>query len=166
MTASNEVKTGLFKTWSSLLIAQIILLAGFMLYACGENASLQTNAPKKMKINSFDGITLIVKDLKAQKRFYQDVLGLELESDYGDAAFFKIGDKKLGLFAKGHHKEGDESLEGASKGISHLEFGVSSETAEQLTKKLKAAGFHAYRDNFKDADGNLFHFNLDGKVNY
>ena len=124
----------------------------------------ETTAP--MKINSFDGITIIVKDIEAQKKFYKDVLGLEVESDYGDAVFFKIGNEKLGLFAKGHHKEGDESLEGAEKGISHFEFGVSSETSEQLSKKLKAAGFHAYRDVFKDADGNLFHFNLDGKVNY
>ena len=63
-------------------------------------------------------------------------------------------------------QEGDASLEGASKGISHFEFGVSSETSELLSEKLKKVGFHAYRDVFKDADGNLFHFNLDGKVNY
>jgi catechol 2,3-dioxygenase-like lactoylglutathione lyase family enzyme len=160
-------KHTLFDGWKFLLIAQTILLAGFILYACGEKSSSQEiKERKEMKINSFDGVTIIVKDFEAQKKFYRDVLGLPVESEYSDAIFFKIGDKKLGLFAKGHHKEGDASLEGASKGISHFEFGVSGETSELLSEKLKKAGFHAYRDVFKDADGNLFHFNLDEKVNY
>ncbi len=152
--------------WRYLLAAQTVLFAGFILYACGDRAASQKNEQNAMKINSFDGVTIIVKDYEAQKKFYKDVLGLEVESEYSDAIFFKIGERKLGLFAKGHHKEGDESLEGASKGISHFEFGVSGETAKQLDEKLKKAGFHAYRDNYKDADGNLFHFNLDAKVNY
>jgi catechol 2,3-dioxygenase-like lactoylglutathione lyase family enzyme len=149
--------------WKFLFAIQTVFFAAFVFYACAEKSASEA---KDMKINSFDGITIIVKDIAAQKKFYQNVLGLELESDYGDAVFFKIGDRKLGLFAKGHHKEGDESLEGAPKGISHLEFGISVEANEQLTKKLTDAGFHAYRDVFKDADGNLFHFNLDKKVNY
>lgn len=152
--------------WKYLLVVQSVLFAGFISYACGEGPASQASEQTVMKINSFDGVTIIVKDYQAQKKFYKDVLGLPVESEYSDAIFFKIGDRKLGLFAKGHHKEGDESLEGASKGISHFEFGVSSETAKELDEKLKKAGFHAYRDNYKDADGNLFHFNLDGKVNY
>lgn len=152
--------------WRYLLAVQTVLFAGFILYACGERSASQVKENASMNISSFDGVTIIVKDYEAQKKFYKDVLGLEVESEYSDAIFFKIGERKLGLFAKGHHKEGDESLEGASKGISHFEFGVSSKTAKQLDEKLKKAGFHAYRDNYKDADGNLFHFNLDGKVDY
>lgn len=152
--------------WKFLFIAQSILFAGFILAACMEKPVIQAEDMENMKINSFDGVTIIVKDLAAQKKFYKDVLGLEIESEYSDAVFFKIGDRKLGLFAKGHHREGDESLEGASKGISHFEFGVSAETAKLMDEKLKNAGFHAYRDNYKDADGNLFHFNIDGVVNY
>lgn len=155
----------MLKTWKYLVIVQTILFAGFVLYACGERSASQTKE-KAMKINSFDGMTIIVKDYQAQKRFYKDVLGLPVESEYSDAIFFKIGDKKFSLFAKGHHKEGDASLEGASKGVSHFEFGVSTETSRLLTEKLTKAGFHAYRDVFKDADGNLFHFNLDGKIAY
>lgn len=161
---ANDIKV--VNTWKYLLVAQTILFAGFILYACGERSASQVKENASMKINSFDGVTIIVKDYEAQKKFYKDTLGLEVESEYSDAIFFKIGERKLGLFAKGHHKEGDESLEGAAKGISHFEFGVSSETAKQLDEKLKKADFHAYRDNYKDADGNLFHFNLDGKVNY
>ena len=117
-------------------------------------------------IKSFDGVILIVKDIEKQKKFYKDVLGLKLESDYGDAVFFKIGDTKLGLFTKEHHKEGTESLEGAKKGISHMEFGISNKDMKKVEKKLKDNGFYAYRDVFKDADGNLFHFNIDDEVKY
>jgi catechol 2,3-dioxygenase-like lactoylglutathione lyase family enzyme len=163
---SETMRKGLLDGWKNLLLAQAVLLAGFILYAAGESFSPTDGGENKMKINSFDGVTIIVKDFEAQKKFYRDVLGLEVESEYPDAIFFKIGDKKLGLFARGHHKEGDESLEGASKGISHFEFGVTGDAARLLSEKLKKQGFHAYRDVFKDADGNLFHFNLDGKVNY
>lgn len=152
--------------WKVLASAQMIVIVALIAHSCGENGPQHVNGQNTMRINSFDGITIIVKDLKAQKDFYKDVLGLEIESEYSDAVFFKIGDRKLGLFAKGHHKEGDESLEGASKGISHFEFGVSAESAKLFDEKLKKAGFHAYRDNYKDADGNLFHFNIDGTVNY
>lgn len=163
MTITAKSKS--YNIWKYLLVVQSVLFAGFILYACAERPSSQASETL-MKIESFDGVTIIVKDYEAQKKFYRDILGLPVESEYSDAIFFKIGEKKLGLFAKGHHKEGDESLEGASKGISHFEFGVSSETAKELDEKLKKAGFHAYRDNYKDADGNLFHFNLDRKVNY
>ena len=34
---------------------------------------------------------------------------------------------------------------------------------EELRRRLTEASFHAYRDNFSDADGSLFHFNLAGR---
>ena len=113
------------------------------------------------KIQGLDAIILIVKDLEKQKDFYQNVLGLELESDYGDAIFFKLGNQKIALFDKDHHPEGTKSLEGAKKGISHMEFKIKEKDLEKIESKLKEAGFHAYKDNFKDADGNLFHFNVE-----
>lgn len=163
---TNTAKSRSYNIWKYLLVVQSVLFAGFISYACGEGPGTRASEQTVMKINSFDGVTIIVKDYEAQKKFYRDLLGLPVESEYSDAIFFKIGDKKLSLFAKGHHKEGDDSLEGATKGISHFEFGVSSETSKLFTEKLTKAGFHAYRDVFKDADGNLFHFNLDGKINY
>ena len=112
-------------------------------------------------IRGIDAVVLIVKDLEAQKRFYLDVLGLPLDADYGDAVFFTCGAQKIALFARGHHAEGDKRLEGAPKGISHLELRVDPASATALDKTLRAAGFHAYRDNYCDADGNLFHFNVE-----
>ncbi len=156
----------IMNVWRTAFLIQAVLFGAYIVATCGYTANGSVEELAMNKINSFDGITIIVKDLAAQKRFYNEVLGLEIESEYSDAVFFKIGDRKLGLFAKGHHKEGDESLEGAAKGISHFEFGISAETAKKFDEKLKKAGFHAYRDNYRDADGNLFHFNLDGTVNY
>lgn len=151
----------------SLLVFQTVVIGGLVLYSCSsEKHSGHVAAETAVGIDSFDGVTIIVKNYQEQKKFYKDVLSLPVESEYSDAIFFKIGNRKLGLFVKGHHKEGDTSLEGASKGISHFEFGVSAATAKRLDEKLKSSGFHAYRDNYKDADGNLFHFNIDGLVRY
>ena len=113
------------------------------------------------EVRGLDAIILIVKDLAKQKEFYEKVLGLELEADYGDAVFFKCGKQKIALFAYSHHKEGTKNLEGAKKGISHLEFRVKKSDLDKIQKRLKDAGFHAYRETFQDADGNLFHFNMD-----
>lgn len=112
-------------------------------------------------IQGLDAIILIVKDLAKQKEFYQNVLGLELEADYGDAVFFKCGKQKIALFSHSHHPEGTKSLEGAKKGISHIEFRIKSKDLENIEKKLRESGFHAYSNNYKDADGNLFHFNVE-----
>lgn len=111
-------------------------------------------------ILGLDAVVLIVDDLQAQRRFYQDVLGLPLAGDYGDAVFFGCGNQKLALFARSHHPEGTKRLDGAAKGISHLEFRIAPGDEDKLRRRLTEAGFHAYRDNFCDADGNLFHFNL------
>src|SRR5262245_54770190 len=110
------------------------------------------------RILGLDAVVLIVKDLQAQTRFYHDVLGLEIVGEYGDAVFFSCGAQKLALFARSHHPQGTARLEGATKGISHLEFGVTSAGEEEFRQRLTAAGYHAYGANFCDADGNLFHF--------
>lgn len=109
-------------------------------------------------IRGLHAVVLIVKDLEEQKRFYRDVMGLEVEGDYGDAVFFRVGEQKIALFAQGHHREGTQRLEGAAKGISHLEFTIDPQDAQAWDRRLKQAGFHAYRSNYEDADGNLFHF--------
>jgi catechol 2,3-dioxygenase-like lactoylglutathione lyase family enzyme len=106
-----------------------------------------------------DAVILIVKDIQAQKQFYRDVLGLNVIGDRGDAVFLECGQQKLGLFSRDHHAEGTARLEGAAKGISHLEFRIKKEELASIQQRLESAGFHAYRDNFSDPDGNLFHFN-------
>lgn len=106
---------------------------------------------------------LVVDDLDAQRAFYRDVLGLTLRSDYGDAVFFEAGPTRLVLFARGHHPEADSRLGGAARGISHLEWAVPAAGYPPLRDRLTEVGHRAYRENFQDADGNLFHFVPDGR---
>ncbi len=104
------------------------------------------------------GVALIVRDFDRQLAFYKDTLGLPLQSSSSDAAFFDCGPQKLALFAPTHHPEGARRLEGAGKGLSHLEYAVVSDGESELRRRLDERGFHAYRDVYQDADQNLFHF--------
>lgn len=112
------------------------------------------------RIQGLDAVILITPNFAAQCRFYAEVLGLEVVSQWDDGAFFRAGEQIIGIFAQGHHAEGDKRLDGADHGLSHLEFRVAQADFERFREHLTAAGHHAYRDNFQDADGNLFHFNL------
>jgi catechol-2,3-dioxygenase len=113
----------------------------------------------KVSPRSLDAIVLIAKNYKKQVSFYRDTLGLEVVAEYGDAIFFSIGKQKLAIFAKTHHPEAVQRLDGARHGISHLEFGIKKQDVDAIFKRLTDAGAAAYDDNFEDADGNLFHFN-------
>lgn len=111
------------------------------------------------EVAGLDAIILIVKDLGAQRRFYHEILGLEIEQDCEDAVFFRIGHQKLALFSKEHHPEATRRLNGADKGLSHLEFRVHKARLKALRERLRTAGSEVASGIFEDADGNLFHFN-------
>ena len=112
------------------------------------------------EIRSLAAIILITRDFAAQAAFYRDVLKLPVTGDYGDALFFRCGSQTLGLFDHSHHPAGTQRLEGAAKGVSHLEFGISADDRAELVSRLTAAGCHVRSENFEDADGNLFHFTI------
>jgi len=111
-------------------------------------------------VRGLDAVVLIARDFNRQVAFYRDVLGLELAWSAHDAAFFRCGDQKLAVFAKSHHPQAVQRLDGARHGLSHLEFAVADEDHAALVARLDAAGVRAYGDNFEDPDGNLFHFNV------
>jgi catechol 2,3-dioxygenase-like lactoylglutathione lyase family enzyme len=113
---------------------------------------------RKAGVSGIHGVILIANDFEGQCRFYRDTLGLEMTAHYSDAAFFKAGNQTLGIFAQTHHPEGTKRLGGADHGISHLEFSIDKSLEQEFIDRLTEAGAHAYKDNFADADGNLFHF--------
>lgn len=110
------------------------------------------------EVRGLHAVVLVVHDLQAQRHFYTEMLGFSVDADYGDAVFLSCGRQKLALFAHGHHPQADERLGGANHGISHFEFAIDQADESGFVERLTRAGFHAYRDSFQDADGNLFHF--------
>lgn len=110
---------------------------------------------------TLDGIVLVTSRLGAQRRFYADVLGLPIRSEYPDAVFFGGDGARLVLFREAHHPEATRRLGGADHGVGHLEFGLSSAAVPGAQRRLADAGHHAYREVFHDADGNLLHFVAD-----
>lgn len=110
-------------------------------------------------VKGLDAVVLIVDRFEETKTFYRDHLGMEVFDEYEDAVFFKCGAQTLALFGRTHHPEGTKRLEGARKGISHLEFRIEKSARKKTELDLRKAGRHAYGDNYEDPDGNLFHFN-------
>lgn len=106
-------------------------------------------------------MVLVVKNIEKEKKFYRDVMGFAVEADYESEVFFNVGNQKFAIFAHGAHTEGDKRLEGAKKGLSHLEFRIDKKDLGKMEETLKKKGFHAYKDVYEDPDGNLFHFNTD-----
>ena len=111
-------------------------------------------------VTGLDAVILIAWDFAAQCAFYENVLGLEVKARHADAVFFQAGTQTLGIFAASHHPEGTRRLLGANHGISHLEFRLPAAGQGAVVRRLDSVGARAYGDNFQDADGNLFHFNV------
>lgn len=112
------------------------------------------------QIRSLDAVILLTSNFNSQLEFYRDTLGLTPSALYSDAAFLKAGGQTLGIFGATHHPEAAQRLGGGTHGLSHLEFGISGSDFAAFQQRLDQAGARAYRDNFQDWDGNLFHFNL------
>lgn len=119
-----------------------------------------SDTPQQPTIQSLDAVVLIANDFRRQCEFYGNTLGLPATNTYEDAAFFSAGNQSLAVFAHSHHPEGTERLKGGSHGLSHIEFGIQRSDRASMIEHLHKLGAHAYGENFQDADGNLFHFNL------
>jgi catechol 2,3-dioxygenase-like lactoylglutathione lyase family enzyme len=58
-----------------------------------------------MKIESIDHLVLTVSDIAATCRFYEDMLGMQVETFSGDRKALKFGSQKLNLHQKGNEFE-------------------------------------------------------------
>jgi hypothetical protein len=117
MKKGRSDKARFIHTWKFLIVLQIILFAGFVLQASSERSASQTSEQKNMKISSFDGVTIIVKDYEAQKKFYRGrswatggvgIFGRDLFQDQRE---------QIQPFRKGHHKDDEGRIPCLPRGV-------------------------------------------------
>ena len=118
---------------------------------------------------------LIVQDVPKAARFYQDVVGLELEHEPGDEwAWFwagKVGDPQRIALHRGTllFEEHSPFPEGHRFGTVHFAFDVAPEDLDASVERVRAAGVEVYGPvefdwmnarsyYFYDLDGNLLEF--------
>ena len=127
-----------------------------------------------MSIKSFSEIVLVVKDIPKSKKFYEDVVGLTVESSNKDWVWFYVGDRngnqRLALHTGELLFEEKSPLpEGKRWGQVHYAFEVGRIDLEKSVAKAKDAGVEVYGPQqfkwmsaksyyFYDPDGNLIEY--------
>ena len=127
-----------------------------------------------MSIKSFSEIVLIVKDIPKSKKFYEDVVGLTIESTDEEWVWFYVGDKQ-GIQRLAIHKgkllfeEKSPLPEGKRWGQIHFAFEVGRNDLEKAVTRVKDDGVEVYGPQqfnwmnatsyyFYDPDGNLIEY--------
>jgi catechol 2,3-dioxygenase-like lactoylglutathione lyase family enzyme len=128
-----------------------------------------------MSSRGLSELVLIVEDVPKASRFYQDVVGLELEHETGDEwAWFwagKRGDPQRIALHRGTllFEEHSPFPEGHRFGTVHFAFDVAPEDLDTSVERVRAAGVEVYGPvefdwmnarsyYFYDLDGNLLEF--------
>jgi catechol 2,3-dioxygenase-like lactoylglutathione lyase family enzyme len=123
----------------------------------------------------FAELVLIVEDVPKASRFYQDVVGLELEHETGDKwAWFwagQPGDPQRIALHRGSllFEEHSPFPEGHRFGTVHFAFDIAPEDLDASVDRVRAAGVEVYGPvefdwmnarsyYFYDLDGNLLEF--------
>jgi catechol 2,3-dioxygenase-like lactoylglutathione lyase family enzyme len=127
-----------------------------------------------MIVKAFSEIVLIVKDIPKSKKFYEDIVGLTLESSSEDWVWFYVGDRngnqRLAIH-KGEllFEEKSPLPEGKRWGQVHYAFEVNGIDLEKAVKIVRDAGVEVYGPQefkwmsatsyyFYDPDGNLIEY--------
>ena len=128
-----------------------------------------------MSSRGLSELVLIVDDVPKASRFYQEVVGLELEHEADDEwAWFwagKVGDPQRIALHKGTllFEEHSPFPEGHRFGTVHFAFDIAPEDLEASVERVRAAGVEVYGPvefdwmnarsyYFYDQDGNLLEF--------
>ena len=127
-----------------------------------------------MNVKGFSEIVLIVKDIPTSKKFYEDVVGLTVESSDKDWVWFYVGDnngnQRLAIHkGKLLFEEKSPLPEGKRWGQIHFAFEVARINLEQAIEKVKRTGVETYGPvdfnwmnaksyYFYDPDGNLIEY--------
>jgi len=127
-----------------------------------------------MHVKSFSEIVLIVKDIPKSKKFYEDVVGLQIEKIDEDWVWFYVGEqerKQRLAIHKGSllFEEKSPLPEGKRWGQVHFAFEVDRNNLVRALEKVKLAGIEIYGPvdfkwmnatsyYFYDPDGNLVEY--------
>ena len=127
-----------------------------------------------MNVKGFSEIVLIVKDIPKSKKFYDDVVGLTIESSDKDWVWFYVGDKngnqRLAIHkGKLLFEEKSPLPEGKRWGQIHYAFEVGRNDLEKAVTRVKDDGVEVYGPQqfnwmnaisyyFYDPDGNLIEY--------
>ena len=102
-----------------------------------------------MDIKGFSEIVLIVKDISKSKKFYEDVVGLNIEKADDEWVWFYVDDKngnqRLAIHkGKLLFEEKSPLPEGKRWGQVHYAFEVDRNSLEQAIEKVKSKGAAIY----------------------
>ncbi|MDJ0994612.1 MAG: VOC family protein [Dinoroseobacter sp.] len=92
-----------------------------------------------MTIRGLNHITLATADLDRSVVFYRDVLGLTLDHQWPDGAYFSAGDLWLCLSL--------DPEAAATQDYSHIALDVAAEDFMRLSKCIRASGAPIWKDN-------------------
>ena len=127
-----------------------------------------------MNVKGFSEIVLIVKDISNSKKFYEDIVGLEIESSDKEWVWFYVGDRKRNQRLAIHKgkllfEEKSHLPEGKRWGQIHFAFEVARDNLETAIEKVKSKDVEIYGPvdfkwmkaksyYFYDPDGNLIEY--------
>ncbi len=116
-----------------------------------KRSGIRSSASKKIPVLGIEEIALEVKDIDRSVAFYQNVIGLSLDSRDTQEAWFRIGNQVLALFTRDRVGSGQ-----------HFAFLIPPQDAERARQTLVALGFpeetmqlsHGLSVYVRDPDGN------------
>lgn len=88
-----------------------------------------------IKVTGIDHVVLHVRDLQRSKRFYVDLLGLEVDRERPAQLFLRCGSQQVGLFTM---REGEELHAGNE--VNHMALRMADGTKASVKAALEAAG--------------------------
>jgi len=118
------------------------------------------------KIHGVLETCIYVSDLEQTKRFYRDILGIQVHSELeGRHVFFKTGSSMLMVFIAQESRRGKTLPPHGADGDIHLALKINRDDLQQWKEYLKKNNItieseHAWGDRgislyFRDPDGNL-----------
>ncbi len=135
-----------------------------------------TEGPRERTVRALGEIALRVTDLDAMRRFYEDVVGLELMKRFPDSVFFRIAEsfgghtQILALFDRSERIAGGDRAAPSAEcsTVDHIAFAIPLDDFAREKERLKGLGLevktteHAWvrwRSLYvKDPEGNSVEF--------